>query len=103
MLSFIEIVEFLRIFEKERKMENNKSLVLTLVLWFFLGSLGAHRFYLGHTGTAAAQLAMAIIGWLTIVFVIGFIPLVALGIWLIVDLIQILTGKLTSVDGTPLK
>ena len=84
-------------------MENRKSLVLTLVLWFFLGSLGAHRFYLGHTGTASVQLGLAVIGWLTVFLVIGFIPLLALGIWLIVDLIQILTGKLTSVDGAPLK
>ena len=84
-------------------MENRKSLVLTLVLWFFLGSLGAHRFYLGHNSTAATQLGLTIVGWLTIAFAIGFIPLIAVGIWLLVDLVSILTGKLVSVHGTPLK
>jgi TM2 domain-containing membrane protein YozV len=26
-----------------------KNLVLAYVLWFFLGALGVHRFYVGHT------------------------------------------------------
>lgn len=83
-------------------MENKKSLVLTLVLWFFLGSLGAHRFYLGYNGSAAAQLIMTILGWATMIVVVGFVPLVIVGIWLIVDLVLILTGRLIPADGSEL-
>jgi TM2 domain-containing membrane protein YozV len=37
-----------------------KSMVLGYVLWYFLGLFGAHRFYLGKTGTAIAQLVLTI-------------------------------------------
>lgn len=84
-------------------MENSKSLALTLVLWFFLGSLGAHRFYLGHNKSAAVMLILVIIGWLTAALAIGFVFLLAVGIWLIVDLILILTKKLVPADGSELK
>jgi len=58
--------------------------------WFFLGTLGAHRFYLGRTGTAIVQLLMTIIGWLAVVLVVGVFILIALGIWLLVDAFLIL-------------
>lgn len=45
----------------------NKSLVITVVLWFFLGLLGFHRFYLGHIGMGILYLltgGLCGIGWL---------------------------------------
>ena len=33
-----------------------KSVAATWLLWFFLGELGAHRFYLGRIGTGIAML-----------------------------------------------
>ncbi|MDG2514463.1 TM2 domain-containing protein [Sphingobium yanoikuyae] len=50
---------------------NKKSVGVAYLLWFFLGGFGGHRFYLGQTGTAVAQLALLIIGWATFVAIIG--------------------------------
>src|SRR5262245_27778983 len=38
-----------------------KSAGVAYVLWFFLGGIGAHRFYLEQTGTAVAQLIICIV------------------------------------------
>lgn len=59
---------------------NKKSTGATYLLWFFLGSTGAHRFYLGQTGTAIAQLLLLLLGWLPL-----FMGWVVLGIWVLVD------------------
>jgi TM2 domain-containing membrane protein YozV len=63
---------------------NKKSSGTAYLLCIFLGGLGAHRFYLGKTGSAVAQLALWLLGWVT--FFIAWIPL---GIWVLVDLILI--------------
>ena len=67
----------------------SKSMVVAYVLWFFFGQLGAHRFYLGKTGSAVAQLILGVLGWLLATFVVGFFLLGALWIWLIVDIFLI--------------
>lgn len=54
------------------------------MLWFFLGGLGAHRFYLGRTGSAIAQLALGLLAFPT-----AFITLLPLGLWLLADLFLI--------------
>jgi len=63
---------------------NKKSQGVAYLLCLFFGGFGAHRFYLGSTGTGAAQLALWILGWVT--FFVTWIPL---GIWIIVDLFLI--------------
>ena len=68
---------------------NRKSAGVAYLLLIFLGGLGAHRFYLGKTGSALAQLAMSIFGWLTLAVFVGVLLLIPLGIWLIVDLFLI--------------
>ena len=55
-----------------------KSMVLAYILLIFLGQLGIHRFYLGRVGTGIIQLILGIVGWATIDWVLGFIPLVIL-------------------------
>ena len=70
---------------EQRVTNDAKSAGAAYLLWFFLGTLGGHRFYLGHTNTAIVQLLMTITGWLTVVFVVGIFILVALAIWLLVD------------------
>lgn len=70
---------------EQRVMNEAKSVGAAYLLWFFLGTLGAHRFYLGRTGSGLAQLALLVIGWLTAAIVIGFGFLIALVIWWIVD------------------
>lgn len=63
---------------------NKKSTGAAYLLWFFLGAFGAHRFYLGTTGTAVVQLLLLLFGWLPL-----FLGWFVLGIWLIVDLFLI--------------
>src|SRR3954454_18774929 len=59
---------------------NRKSTGAAYLLWFFLGGFGAHRFYLGRTGSAVGQLLLLLLGWIP--FFMGW---AALGIWWIVD------------------
>jgi len=63
---------------------NRKSTGVAYLLWFFLGWFGAHRFYLGQTGTAVTQLLLLLLGWIPM-----FVGWIALGIWLFVDLFLI--------------
>ena len=81
-------------------MEQGKLFWLTILLWFVLGQFGIHRFYLGYKKSAITMLALTLVGWATIVIAVGFVFLFAVGIWLLVDLILILTKKLKPADGT---
>jgi TM2 domain-containing membrane protein YozV len=68
---------------------NRKSVGVAYLLWFFVGWLGAHRFYLGQTGTGVAQLLLTLIGAVLAVVIIGFFLLAIVGVWLLVDLFLI--------------
>jgi len=61
-----------------------KSRLVALLLCFFLGFLGVHRFYVGKTGT----------GILMILTFGGFC-----GIWVLIDLVMILVGAFTDKQG----
>ncbi|GAB2820865.1 hypothetical protein GCM10027022_08890 [Alpinimonas psychrophila] len=63
-----------------------KSFVVALLLSILLGTLGIDRFYLGKIGTGVLKLLTA--G--------GF------GIWWIIDIILIVTDKMTDNAGQPL-
>ena len=82
--------------------KNEKTMLIAILLCLFLGYFGAHRFYLNQNGTAIAQLILNIVGWLTCWILIGFIPLLIVWIWVLVDLIMIATGSLTTPDGKKL-
>ena len=63
-----------------------KSKLISILLCFFLGSLGIHRFYLGYT-------------------IIGVIQLLTFGgflIWVIVDLIRLIIGSLKDSEDNDL-
>jgi len=62
-----------------------KNTIIAYVLWWFLGSLGIHRMYLGRTGSGVAQLLLLIFGILTWIIGIGILLLSILGIWWLVD------------------
>lgn len=68
---------------------NQKSIGVVYLLWFFLGSLGIHRMYLGRKGSGIAILLLNILGWLTVVFLIGFVFFILVGIWVFIDLFLI--------------
>lgn len=56
---------------EQRVMNEAKSAGAAYLLWFFLGTLGAHRFYLGKTGSGVAQLLLFVLGWLTLGIFVG--------------------------------
>ena len=68
---------------------SEKKRLLAFLLAFILGVFGAHRFYVGKTGSAIAMLIID----LTLV---GF---AVTGIWSLVDWIIILLGEFTDKHG----
>jgi TM2 domain-containing membrane protein YozV len=41
-----------------------KSMGTAYLLWFFVGGLGAHRFYLGYGTSGMAQLLLLVLSWM---------------------------------------
>ena len=62
-----------------------KSVLVAYLLWWFLGSLGAHRFYLGRTGSAVAMLVITLLSIPLMLILIGFVGIAVVGVWWIVD------------------
>lgn len=76
-----------------------KSKMAAGLLGVFLGVIGIHRFYLGYTGIAVAQLVLGLLGFLTC-----GITAIASGIWGLVEGIMILTGSINKdAQGKPLR
>lgn len=70
---------------EQRLSNESKSTLIAYLLWFFLGGFGAHRFYLGKIGSAVGMLLLFWIGIFTTVLFIGWVLLLAYGIWWLVD------------------
>lgn len=66
---------------------SEKGFVPAILLCFFLGGLGVHRFYVGKIGTGILML----------------ITLGGLGIWTLIDFIMIVVGSFKDKNGLPLK
>jgi len=64
----------------------DKKILPAFLLCILLGMFGAHRFYVGKIGTAIAQI----------------LTLGGLGFWVLYDLIMIIIGKFTDIDGNAL-
>ena len=67
--------------------KSDKSNTVALLLCFFIGFLGVHRFYVGKIGTGILQL----------------VTLGGLGIWALIDFIMIVMQKFTDGEGNTLK
>lgn len=65
---------------------SDKKFLPALLLAIFLGGLGGHRFYVGKTGTAILQL----------------LTCGGIGVWVIVDIVMIVTGAFRDKEGRPL-
>src|SRR3954470_19896615 len=74
---------------------------IAYLLWFFLGGLGVHHFYLRQTGQAVAMLVLNLVGWALAPVFIGFLLLVPVWIWLILDLFLI-PGYVRAANSRPL-
>ncbi|MBX3115646.1 MAG: NINE protein [Fimbriimonadaceae bacterium] len=73
---------------------NAKQKVPAALLAFFLGSFGAHKFYLGHT-------TLGIVMLLVTILTCGYGGLIT-GIWALYDFVMILCDKETDANGYPL-
>lgn len=83
--------------------ESAKSKGVAAVLCFFLGWLGIHRFYAGKVGTGILMIVLSILSGIGVWFIIGFIPLIILTLWIIIDFIMILCGNFKDGNGKPIK
>ena len=65
---------------------SDKDWTTLLILSVLLGGLGVDRFYAGHIGLGVLKL-----------LTVG-----GCGIWAIIDIIMVATGKFTDADGLPI-
>lgn len=73
---------------------SEKTKLITLLLWFFLGGFGVHQFYVGNTSKGITYIALTLGGFLTC----GLTSIGAL-ILMVIDLIKILTDKFEDSNG----
>ena len=77
----------------------SKLAVSLLAFHSFLGLLGAHRFYIGKTGTAVLMLVLTVIGIATAWLFVGIAFLVVTYIWCTVDFVFAVTGRMKDSQG----
>lgn len=99
---------------KQNSSGNNispKSRLVAMLLALFIGSFGAHNFYLGKQSLAISQLIIFLI---SMIFMFGYmstgliiymaiytIATLVVGIWVLVDFIFIIVGNAKDKDGKP--
>ena len=70
-----------------------KSVVVAYLFWFFVGPLGAHRFYLGRTGSAVTLLSLTVVCPFVIASFASteeaFVPWLVVAVWWLIDFLLI--------------
>jgi TM2 domain-containing membrane protein YozV len=64
---------------------SGKNMIIAYLLWWFLGWLGVHRFYLGKPITALMQIFLFFLGVATVIILIGYLFLFIGFVWWIFD------------------
>lgn len=77
-------------YKPQPEQERKHSYITTLLLAFFLGGFGIHRFYTGYVGIGVAQLLLTMFTGLG-------------SLWAFVDLIAIALNKYEDADGNELE
>lgn len=85
-IAFIGLLLFIMGGTKMSKQTGQRSYVTAILLSLFLGSFGVDRFYLGYTLHG----------------IIKLITFGGCGLWALIDLVLIITGKLQDADGNDL-
>ena len=90
--------------QKDSRYSSRSKVNAAVLAWFF-GWLGIHRLYIGRLRTGILLLVMGTID-LVGLFIFGWIPFfvaltIVLGLWSIVDFINIIRGTMTDGDGQP--
>jgi len=81
--------------------KSHRKKSVALLLCFFFGTVGGHRFYLGYPGIGIFQiLTYAILCWAFLIF--GFPLMIGCNIWQWIDLALIATGRLKDAEGKEL-
>jgi TM2 domain-containing membrane protein YozV len=72
---------------------NQKSILVAYLLWFFLGGLAAHRFYLGYTNSGIAMVLLLagtlVVGIAAFLSPILYIGLILWSMWVLADAVMI--------------
>lgn len=87
---------------------SSKSRATTAMLAFFLGWLGAHRFYIGKRRSAILMLALGVIGiaitlYISLLGTKTLLPLTVIWVWVVVDFIIVVLGRLKDGEGKYIK
>ena len=70
---------------EQRVTNEAKSTGAAYLLWFFLGGLGGHRFYLGRVVSGILMLLLFVFGWILLPVGVGVFLLILVGLWALVD------------------
>ncbi len=86
----------------ESRISPKSRLAVVLLAWFF-GSLGFHRFYIGKISSGIVILLLGIVGWSTTWLLgFGYIFLILAGIWVLIDFLTALFGTMKDGSGRPI-
>lgn len=72
---------------------SHRKLTPAVLLCFFLGTLGIHRFYAGKTGSGVAMLILTL----------TFFGVIITGVWALIDLITLAVGAFRDGDDRPMR